>query len=49
MGGGFKATAIQTGIEMDDFVQIIGGISVRDTIAKNGQYLIDSESFIKTE
>lgn len=49
MDGGFKATAIQTGIEMDDFVQIIGGISVGDTIAKNGQYLIDSESFIKTE
>jgi Cu(I)/Ag(I) efflux system membrane fusion protein len=49
MGGGFKATAIQTGIEMGDFVQIIGGISVGDNIAKNGQYLIDSESFIKTE
>lgn len=49
MGGGFKATAIQTGIEMDDFVQIIGGISARDIIAKNAQYLMDSESFIKTE
>jgi Cu(I)/Ag(I) efflux system membrane fusion protein len=49
MDGGFKATAIQTGIEMDDFVQIIGGLSVGDTIAKNAQYLIDSESFIKTE
>jgi Cu(I)/Ag(I) efflux system membrane fusion protein len=34
---------------MDDFVQIIGGISVGDNIAKNGQYLIDSESFIKIE
>jgi Cu(I)/Ag(I) efflux system membrane fusion protein len=49
MDNGFKATAIQTGIEMDDFVQIIGGVSVGDTIAKNAQYLIDSESFIKTE
>jgi Cu(I)/Ag(I) efflux system membrane fusion protein len=49
MDGGFKATAIQTGIEMDDFVQIIEGISAGDTIAKNAQYLIDSESFIKTE
>ncbi len=46
---GFKATAIQTGLEMDDFIQIVGGISVGDTIAKNAQYLIDSESFIKTE
>lgn len=49
MDNGFKATAIQTGIEIDDFVQIIGGISAGDTIAKNAQYLIDSESFIKTE
>ncbi|MHB1105341.1 MAG: efflux RND transporter periplasmic adaptor subunit [Lutibacter sp.] len=46
---GFKATAIKTGIEIDDFIQIIEGISVKDTIAKNAQYLIDSESFIKTE
>ena len=45
---GFKATAIKTGFEMDDFIQIIDGISVNDTIAKNAQYLIDSESFIKT-
>ncbi|MFV7236580.1 efflux RND transporter periplasmic adaptor subunit [Flavobacterium sp. ZB4R12] len=46
---GFKATAIKTGIEIDDFIQIISGISVEDTLAKNAQYLIDSESFIKTE
>lgn len=49
MDNGFKATAIQTGLEIDDFVQIIGGISAGDTIAKNAQYLIDSESFIKTK
>ena len=46
---GFKATAIKAGIEIDDFIQIISGISVKDTLAKNAQYLIDSESFIKTE
>ncbi len=49
MGNGFKASAIKTGIEIDDFIQIIDGISVEDTIARNAQYLIDSESFIKTE
>jgi len=49
MDNGFKATAIQTGIEIDDFIQIISGINVKDTVAKNAQYLIDSESFIKTE
>ncbi|SHG91249.1 membrane fusion protein, Cu(I)/Ag(I) efflux system [Flavobacterium fluvii] len=49
LGNGFKATGIQTGIEMGDFVQVLGGISSKDTIAKNAQYLMDSESFIKTE
>jgi Cu(I)/Ag(I) efflux system membrane fusion protein len=49
MQNGFKATAIKTGIEMGNFVQMIDGISVADSIAENGTYLIDSESFIKTE
>ncbi len=49
IGKGFKATAIKTGIVIDDFVQVVEGISVRDSIAQKGQYLIDSESFIKTE
>ncbi|HSD07757.1 MAG TPA: hypothetical protein VLC96_10965, partial [Flavobacterium sp.] len=49
MDNGFKTKAIQTGLEIDDFVQILEGLSVGDTIAKNAQYLIDSESFIKTE
>ena len=46
---GFKATPVKTGFEMKEYIQIITGISVKDTIAKNAQYLIDSESFIKTE
>lgn len=49
LGNGFKVREIKTGIEVKDFVQIIDGISVDDTLAKNAQYLIDSESFIKTE
>lgn len=49
MVDGFKAKEIKTGIEINDFIQIIDGISVEDTIAKNAQYLIDSESFIKTK
>lgn len=48
MGNGFKVKEIKTGIERDDFIQIIDGISGRDPVAENGQYLIDSESFIKT-
>ena len=46
---GFKVKPIKTGIEINDFIQVLDGISVQDTIAENGQYLIDSESFIKTE
>ncbi|WP_291134915.1 efflux RND transporter periplasmic adaptor subunit [Flavobacterium sp. UBA7663] len=46
---GFKATPVKTGFEINEYIQIITGISVKDTIAKNAQYLIDSESFIKTE
>ena len=49
MDNGFRAASIKTGIEIVDFIQIMEGISVKDTIAKNAQYLIDSESFIKTE
>ncbi|ESU28503.1 MULTISPECIES: efflux RND transporter periplasmic adaptor subunit [Flavobacterium] len=49
MNNGFKAKEIKTGIEMGDYIQVINGISIKDTIAKNAQYLIDSESFIKTE
>lgn len=48
-GNGFKATSIKTGIEINDFIQVIYGVSVQDSIAENGNYLIDSESFIKTE
>jgi Cu(I)/Ag(I) efflux system membrane fusion protein len=46
---GFRASAIKSGIEINGFIQVIDGISIEDTIAKNAQYLIDSESFIKTE
>jgi len=46
---GFKTAVIRTGIEINEFVQVIEGVSSRDTLARNAQYLIDSGSFIKTE
>lgn len=46
---GFKTHGIQTGIEKGNFVQVISGITVEDKIAKKAQYLMDSESFIKTK
>ena len=49
INNGFKAHEIQTGVEFKDRIQVIKGITATDKIAKNGEYLIDSESFIKTE
>ncbi len=45
--GGFKAHKITTGIRTDNKVQILSGLNATDTVAANGQYLIDSESFIQ--
>ena len=47
-GGGFTAHRITTGIRSADKVQILSGVSAIDTVASNAQYLVDSESFIKT-
>ena len=47
--GGFIAHKIQTGIKQENFVQVISGLSVKDTVVANAQYLTDSESFIKTK
>jgi Cu(I)/Ag(I) efflux system membrane fusion protein len=30
-----------------DRIQVLGGISTKDSVAVNAQYLMDSESFIK--
>lgn len=46
---GFKAHEVRTGVATGDRIQILKGIAITDKIAKNAQYLIDSESFIKTE
>ena len=48
-GNGFKTHEIQTGVEINDRVLVIKGLATTDKIAKNAQYLIDSESFIKTD
>jgi Cu(I)/Ag(I) efflux system membrane fusion protein len=47
MENGFKARKIKTGLEINNFVAVLDGLSVAEAIAENAQYLIDSESFIK--
>jgi len=46
--GGFVAHQITTGIRITDSMQVLSGLSIKDTVVENAQYLIDSESFIKT-
>lgn len=47
--GLFKTKKIQKGSLSGEWIEIISGLSKKDTIAQNGQLLMDSESFIKTE
>lgn len=47
--GGFKAFKINTGMTHKDHIQVLSGLSERDSIAANAQYLMDSESFIKVK
>ena len=46
--GGFLAHRISAGFRSDDKVQVISGLSAGDTVALNAQYLMDSETSIKT-
>lgn len=45
----FKPKNIKAGIRTNGWVEIIQGLSSSDEIASNAQYLVDSESFIKTK
>ena len=47
--GGFQAHKINTGLTHKNHIQVISGISETDSVAANGQYLMDSESFIKVK
>lgn len=44
---GFKAHKVSTGIIYKNKIQVLQGLTAKDTVAANGQYLMDSESFIK--
>ena len=46
---GFKVHPVQVGIVAGNEIQILNGLTVEDSIAANAQFLMDSESFIKTK
>ncbi len=47
-GAALKAKEIKTGVYKSGLVQVTGELGRQDTVAANAQYLIDSDSFIKT-
>ncbi|MBI1342453.1 MAG: HlyD family efflux transporter periplasmic adaptor subunit [Terrimonas sp.] len=47
-GESFVARKIETGITNKHLVQILSGLDKNEAVAANAQYLVDSESFIKT-
>lgn len=47
--GVFKPRKIQSGTRTNDWVEITQGVSSSEEVASNAQYLVDSESFIKTK
>ncbi|MEO7488176.1 MAG: efflux RND transporter periplasmic adaptor subunit [Ferruginibacter sp.] len=45
--GGFMPHIVATGFSNNGKTQILNGLAVTDSVAQNGQFLMDSESFIK--
>lgn len=44
---GFKPQRVETGLIVQNKIQILKGLTEKDSVAANAQFLIDSESFIK--
>ena len=45
----FKPAKVNTGVRAGSFIEIIQGLLSSDEIASDAQFLVDSESFIKTD
>jgi Cu(I)/Ag(I) efflux system membrane fusion protein len=48
-GAGFRARKVLTGMELNQYVQVTGGLQPTDSVAANAQYLVDNEAFIKVQ
>lgn len=48
-GTGFRAHKVITGMEINRYVQVTGGLQQTDSVAINAQYLVDNEAFIKVQ
>lgn len=45
----FKVQQVSTGITANNLIQITSGLSSKDSVANNAQFLVDSEGFIKVK
>lgn len=45
--GGFRAHKVTTGMELNRLIQVVTGLSPKDSVASNAQFLVDNEAFIK--
>lgn len=48
-GNVFKAQPVSTGITANNLIEITNGLSAKDSVAANAQFLVDSEGFIKVK
>jgi membrane fusion protein, copper/silver efflux system len=48
-GATYQASQVSTGTVNGNYVQVIKGLALTDSLASNAQYLTDSESFIKVQ
>jgi len=46
---GFIVNKIETGNEANGYIEVLQGLLPSDEIAGNAQYLMDSESFVRTK
>lgn len=46
---GFRAKKVITGVVLEKQIQILKGLTMKDSVAANAQFLMDSESFIKVK
>ena len=47
--GGFRPRQITSGIEINNSILVMTGISATDSIAANAQFLVDNEAFIQVK
>lgn len=46
---GFRAIKVITGVSLEKQIQVLKGLTMKDSVAANAQFLMDSESFIKVK